>query len=40
MNEDTYNSLYSLTDEEICELYSIYEYDLHVNNSAGFVDEI
>lgn len=40
MNEDTYNSLYSLTDEEISELYSIYEYDLYVSNSAGFVDEI
>jgi hypothetical protein len=40
MNEDTYNNLYSLTDEEISELYSIYEYDLYVNNSAGFVDEI
>ena len=33
-------SLYDLTDEEIDELYSIYEYDLYVNNSAGFVDEI
>lgn len=33
-------SLYDLTDEEIDELYSVYEYDLYVNNSAGFVDEI
>jgi hypothetical protein len=33
-------SLYDLTDEEIDELYSIYEYDLYANNSAGFVDEI
>lgn len=40
MNEDTYNSLYSLTDEEIIELYGIYEYDLYANNSAGFIDEI
>lgn len=40
MNEDTYNSLYNLTDEEICELYRVYEYDLYVSNSAGFVDEV
>jgi hypothetical protein len=33
-------SIYDLTDEEIDELYSIYEYALYVNNSTGFVDEI
>ena len=37
---DEFISLYDLTDEELEELYSIYEYDLYVNNSAGFVDEL
>lgn len=40
MNEDIYGSLYNLTEEDIGELYTIYEYDLYANNSAGFVDEI
>ena len=40
MNEDAYYSLYSLTEEELEKIYSIYEYDLYVNNSDGFVDEI
>ncbi len=40
MNEDIYDSLYHLTEENIDELYTIYEYDLYANNSAGFVDEI
>lgn len=36
----TYSSLYDLTEDMIEELYEIYEYDLQVNNSAGFVDEL
>lgn len=37
---ENYISLYDMTEEELDELYSIYEYDLYANNSAGFVDEI
>lgn len=37
---DEFISIYDLTDEELEELYSIYEYDLYVNSSAGFVDEL
>lgn len=37
---ENYISLYDMTEEELDELYSIYEYDLYASNSAGFVDEI
>ena len=33
-------NIYDLTDEELEELYEVYEYDLYVNSSAGFVDEL
>lgn len=37
---EEFTSMYDMTDEDIIELYSICEYDLYANNSAGFVDEI
>lgn len=40
INVEEFNNVYNMTDEEIIELYNIYEYDLYVNSSAGFVDEI